>query len=570
MREPPSARHGGAMTPARPSLAELPEMNPGPVCRLTVTGEIDLANEAAGRIFGVGDLVGRSWLDLSPSLTSPVWKQIVASPAAHQYGEVVGDLTFVFTVVHRLESRHVYVYGTDVTRLKAAERALAERTAELQELARFPEMNPGPVCRLDRAATVVLANRAARELFEDPGLVGKCWKDLCPGMDAARWEAVLAAPDVTVHETRIRGHELVFTHTPGKEARVVFVYGTDVTAQKAAERALRQADKLATLGTLAAGVAHELNNPAAAAQRAARQMSEAFGVFQQLQLQLGQHDFTDEQYRLLEELAAEARRRAVAGRDLDAVTLSDREAEVEAWLEAQGLPDAWEPAPNLASMGLVPEALDRVAARIGHDAVGLVLHWLSQGYAVYTLLEQVCHGSHRVSEIVTALKAYSFLGQAPIQAVDVNEGLRNTLVVLRSKLKGGVVVRQDLGDLPRIQAYGSELNQVWTNLIDNAVHAMCGKGTIHLRTVRRAERVVVEVEDDGPGIPPEVQPRIFDPFFTTKPPGEGTGLGLHTCYTIVVKKHGGTLDVTSKPGATRFTVTIPLAPVAPGGPADPA
>jgi signal transduction histidine kinase len=650
-------------------------MNPGPVCRLTRSGVVKLANAAATRFFGRRTIVGQSWIELSPSLTEAAWRQVIDQAASHQYEEMLGEHTFVFTVVHREGSTHVYVYGTDVTSLKAAERALedhaatladlarfpdmnpgpvfrvdlhgtvllanraarrvwgdedltgrsllalcrvdpedwartlagagaahhdvdvggrcltftfahepgtrtafvygtdvtdlklaeqqlAEQTAELREMARFPEMNPGPVCSRHRAARVILANRSARELFDDPKLVGKCWMDLCPGMDAVRWEAILTAKDLMAHEARVNGRELIFAHTPGADGRLVFVYGADVTEQKTAERAMRQSDKLATLGTLAAGVAHELNNPAAAAQRAAKQMSDALAALQREQLRLNRLQLTDEQLRLLADLDTRAKDQAACGCNLDALTLSDREAEIEQWLDAKDVKDSWEMAPPLANMEYSPDDLDGLAATFGPTVVDSLLGWLSRGYTAYSLLEEIRLGSGRVSEIVSALKAYSYVGQAPIQAVDLNQGVRNTLIVLRSKLKQGISVEQDFGDVPRIQAYGSELNQVWTNLIDNAIQAMGGAGRMRIRTAREDDNVLVEIEDDGPGIPAEIQPRIFDPFFTTKAPGEGTGLGLHTCYDIIVKKHGGTIDVVSKPGSTLFAIGLPLQAVA--------
>ncbi len=168
-------------------------------------------------------------------------------------------------------------------------------------------------------------------------------------------------------------------------------------------------------------------------------------------------------------------------------------------------------------------------------------------------------GSSRISEIVRALKSYSYLGQAPILEVDLHEGLDNTLVILRSKLKAGVAVHREYApDLPHIMAYGSELNQVWTNLIDNAADAMNGHGNIAIRTRRDGEWVVVDIEDDGPGIPEGIQGRIFDPFFTTKAPGKGTGLGLSMSYGIVVEKHKGRISLESRPGMTRFTVMLPM------------
>jgi signal transduction histidine kinase len=180
---------------------------------------------------------------------------------------------------------------------------------------------------------------------------------------------------------------------------------------------------------------------------------------------------------------------------------------------------------------------------------------------VYVLLNEIKQGSARISEIVGALKSYSYLGQAPIQLINVHEGIDNTLVILRNKLKTGVtVVREYDSNLPPISAYGSELNQVWTNILDNAWDAMSGNGMITIRTKRDGANIAVEIEDNGPGIPREIQTRIFDPFFTTKEPGKGTGLGLSTSYSIVVEKHNGTITVTSEPGKTCFRVTLPVEP----------
>ena len=188
-----------------------------------------------------------------------------------------------------------------------------------------------------------------------------------------------------------------------------------------------------------------------------------------------------------------------------------------------------------------------------------MLAWLAATYNVYSLLEEVGQGATRIAELVGALKMYTFMDQAPVQAVDVNQGLENTLVMLRSKLRAGINVRREYAEnLPRIQAYGSELNQVWTNLIDNAIDAMDGQGELVVRTRQEDGLVVVEIEDNGPGIPPAVQPHVFDPFFTTKAPGSGTGLGLNISHHIIVDKHGGTIEVRSQPGSTCFEVKLPI------------
>ena len=191
-----------------------------------------------------------------------------------------------------------------------------------------------------------------------------------------------------------------------------------------------------------------------------------------------------------------------------------------------------------------------------------MIDWLNCTYISYSLLEEIGQGTERISEIVAALKTYTFMDQAPVQDVDVHAGLDSTLVMLRSKLKTGITVHREYGsDLPRIQAYGSELNQVWTNIIDNAIDAMDGQGEITLRTRYDDQWVIVELEDNGPGIPEAVLPHIFDPFFTTKAPGKGTGMGLNISHNIV-QKHRGRIDVYSQPGQTRFEVRLPRDPQA--------
>jgi signal transduction histidine kinase len=213
----------------------------------------------------------------------------------------------------------------------------------------------------------------------------------------------------------------------------------------------------------------------------------------------------------------------------------------------------------LGASGWSRDELERLAERFSSTQLPVVVRWLGTGSSVYGLLEEVGTSAEGISEIVKAVKTYSYLDQAPIQEVDIKESLENTLVILRSKIKVGVSITRDYADnVPCVEAYGSELNQVWTNIIDNAINAMQGQGELVLRTYTRDGDVVVEIIDNGPGIPPEVQPRIFDPFFTTKGPGVGTGLGLHIAYNIVVHKHRGQIQVASKPGETRFRVVLPV------------
>ena len=322
---------------------------------------------------------------------------------------------------------------------------------------------------------------------------------------------------------------------------------------------LRQSEKLATLGKLSAGMAHELNNPAAAAQRGAAQLGAAVSDLQQTHLKLGELNLSAVQLQSLLTLDQLAQERARRPADVDSLTRSDLEAELESWLDEQGIERGWQVAPTLVNLGYDRGELTTLVGDFSPSQFTAVIDWLNCTYTIYSLLDEIGQGAGRISEIVKALKAYTYLDQAPIQTVDVHDGLDSTLVILRGKLKTGITVhRKYAPDLPHIQAYGSELNQVWTNIIDNAIDAMNGEGEITLRTRRDGQWVIVEIEDNGPGIPEPIQPNLFDPFFTTKPPGRGTGLGLNISHNIVVQKHKGRIDVDSQPGKTRFEVRLPL------------
>lgn len=324
------------------------------------------------------------------------------------------------------------------------------------------------------------------------------------------------------------------------------------------EAMLRQSEKMAGLGTLAAGLAHELNNPAAAARRSAEQLGETLSQWSRLSSELDRLALTADQLAAVNTLREETVKRGASPARLDPMTQGDRESELQTWLEDRADDDAWELAPTLVSFGWSVSDMTQLADVFDAPVLARVARWLAAGCTVYSLLDEVRTGAERISEIVKSVKAYSYLDQAPVQEVDVREGLENTLTILRHKTKEGVKINRDFApDLPRIEAYGSELNQVWTNILDNAIDAMEGKGEITLRTRGGNGQVVIEIEDNGPGIRPEIQQRIFEPFFTTKPPGVGTGLGLHIAYNII-HRHYGQIKATSQPGATCFQVILPL------------
>jgi signal transduction histidine kinase/predicted CoA-binding protein len=333
---------------------------------------------------------------------------------------------------------------------------------------------------------------------------------------------------------------------------------TITSRYKSTELMLRQSEKMAQLGTLTAGIAHELNNPAAAAQRGTSQLNLEVAKLLDTQIELSKLSMSNESWDRLDHLISLIREKASQHDDIDALERSDREYEIEDWLNAHDIPEAWEIAPTLVNLGFSEDQLDELTVDFPADQFPKVVAWMDASFNTFSLLEEINQGSERISEIVKSLKTYVYLDQAPVQAVDIHEGLNNTLVMLRHKLKEGVKVTRNYAEgLPKIQAYGSELNQVWTNIIDNAIDAMNGKGEISITTHQEGDWVVVEIEDNGPGIPDDIKEKIFSPFFTTKAVGKGTGLGLNISYKII-EKHAGEVKVFSKPGKTRFQVSLPI------------
>jgi signal transduction histidine kinase len=319
----------------------------------------------------------------------------------------------------------------------------------------------------------------------------------------------------------------------------------------------QQRDRLASLGKLSAGLAHELNNPASAAKRAASQLRDILKKIKSASLELGRRDLTPTQKSEIEKLEASFTQPDVV--PPDALTISDLEDQIDSLLRSHGQNDLWMLAAALARQNIKPEALESLFASLDADTARAALVRIAASVEVATLLHEIESSTSRISDLVGAIKEYTYMDQAPVQNVDIVKSLETTLTILNHKLKQGVAVQRDYQRVPLlVNSFGSELNQVWTNIIDNAIDAMHGKGELRVRTYRDDGCVVVEIGDNGPGIAAEVEPHIFEPFFTTKGVGEGTGLGLDTVQRIV-RKHRGNIQVDSKPGDTRFQVWLPLA-----------
>ncbi|RUT09528.1 sensor histidine kinase [Dulcicalothrix desertica PCC 7102] len=328
-----------------------------------------------------------------------------------------------------------------------------------------------------------------------------------------------------------------------------------VGRSKDVEVQMRHSEKLAALGKLSAGLAHELNNPAAAAQRASSNLREISKTLQSLMCEL--YSLSQEQLKFLRDFELQANPTI----KLDPLDQSDKEDAVTDWLEDHDIKNSWKMAPTFVNTAIDTDKLDNLADQIPQDKLEIVLHWLEAKLAQTCLLNQIEQSTARISEIVQAVKGYSYMDQAPLQEIDVHQGIENTLIIFGHKLKKGIAVKREYDlTLPRIQAYGSELNQVWTNLIDNAIDAMKGKGQLTIRTESDNTCILVEITDTGTGIPEAIQPRIFEPFFTTKEMGAGTGLGLDITYRIIVKKHHGDIHFVSKPGNTSFRIYLPINP----------
>jgi signal transduction histidine kinase len=319
-----------------------------------------------------------------------------------------------------------------------------------------------------------------------------------------------------------------------------------------------QRQQLLALGRISAGLTHELNNPAAAAVRANAALKDRVAGMRHKLAMLAHNEIDPRLLELLVDVQEEAVLAIASAPSLTAIEESEREDVLSDWLDGHGVVGGWELAPVFVAAGTTPEFLDKLADGSPTDLLDGAVRWLAYTLETELLLGEITDSVTRISTLLAGAKQYSHMDRAPFERADIHVGLKSTLAMMAGKLDGLTVVKDLDRSLPLIPIYVGELNQVWTNLIDNAVQAMDGKGTLTIRTSLDGDHVRVEIGDTGPGVPAELRQRIFEPFFTTKPVGQGTGLGLEFSYRIVVGRHGGDLRVESQPGDTRFVVRLPL------------
>lgn len=545
---------------------------------MDVEGNCTFANPACAKLLGfkdVDELLGQKMHNLihrvrangetCPVEESRIFKALKKEEGTHVDDEVMfraDNSSFPVEYWSYPLKKDGELIGCMVTFMNISDRRQTEQlqsdyTKALAEIARFPEMNPGPVLRIDLGGKVLMANEAAHKIF-DTKPIGLSWRKICPDIDDATWNKVKETKTVVL-ERHVGDRDYIFTHRQDVDGKLIFVFGADVTEQKQAERALQQTEKMAALGKLSAGLAHELNNPAAAAGRAGAQLLETLDKMQAALIDLRNSNIDRPLWAALITRVAEFREREAEPLTLSPLEISDREEKLQVWLESHNIENAWEIASTMVTARIMSKDLEEIASLLPPESLKPAIDWICRIMTAYELAGNVVSSTRNISDLVNVVKSYSHMDKAPQKYVDIHAGIEDTLTILAHELKQGIrIIRQYGQDLPQIKVQGSEFNQLWMNLIDNAIAAMGEHGNLTIRTSREGNYLVVEIADDGPGIPNEIQSRIFEPFFTTKDVGEGTGLGLDVVHRIVTNQCKGQISFRSKPGETVFKVCLPV------------
>ena len=544
---------------------------------IDLEGNCIFANPACAKILGFNDvdalldkqmhkLVHRTLFDGTPCdlQESRIYKSMIKSEGVHVVEEQMfrqDDTVFPAEYWSYPVEQEGKLIGCVVSFMDISERKVTEKLQEnymkaLSEIASFPEMNPGPVLRISSEGKILMANKAAHNIFSSMK-EGSFWKDICPGINVDNWGKILKTETCSL-ERNMENRDYVFTHRRDFDNDLVFVFGADITDQKHAETALQQAEKMAALGKLSAGLAHELNNPASAAGRSADQLIETMDRIQSVYKDLSKTNLDTHIWEELSQQVNEFRMRDIKQLNLSPLEMNDREEELQSWLEKNGIEDAWEITSTMVQGGIEKNDLESLSAMLSIESFKPVVIWLCRVMTVYNLAGNVVNSMRSISKLVDVVKSYSHMDRAPAVFVDIHIGIEDTLNLLESNLQNIQVIRQYEKDLPKIQVVGSEFNQVWTILIDNALNVMGEKGVLTISSFREGKFLTVTIADNGPGIPKEIHAQIFEPFFTTKDIGKGTGLGLNVVQRIIKTQYNGKIEFQSQPGETVFKVCIPI------------
>jgi PAS domain S-box-containing protein len=550
-------------------MGRIPNLNPGPILKIRADGNLFLANIAACEIFG-SDVVGKSWINVLQEMNETLWSEILNAPETVTVEGSLDSRTYLFRHRHEPDGDLIIVFGAEITEQKQAEefaQLLLNSSGEgiygIDLTGACTFANPATAALLGYESTDELLGKNMHQLVHHTRPNGEhypieecqIYRAFRKGKGTHVDSEVMFCANGNAFQCEYWSHPMI---RDGEVVGCVVTF-VDISERKRVENELRQIEKMAALGKLSAGLAHELNNPAAAADRAAVQIREKIDELQSVTIELANAQLDSRTWGALQACLQRILKHKETAEDLSPLEASDREDAVVEWLEEHKVPEAWVVAADLVAAGIQPENLDSLREEIDSVSVPLAVIWIWRSISTLELAYVLERCAETISELVGRVKSYSHMDRAPSLLLNIHDGLEDTLAIMKHKLQQGVEVVRDYDrEAPEIQAQGNELNQVWTNLIDNAVSAMNGEGTLVVKTYCVSDELVVSLTDSGPGIPDDIRHRIFEPFFTTKDVGVGTGLGLDVANRIITGRCGGKIELDSVPGKTEFRVFLPI------------